>query len=206
MEPTTGNAITITVNGREFQTLRDLLPDSPGLNILFVAKTPTPESVQKGHYFQGKQGRSFWKMLKQYGMLKPATEFEDDVLLRHRYGLTDIAKMPRPFGHEPLPEEYRTGAHRILELIRVHTPKVTVFVYKRVLDKIIEFEFGITDRSTYGFNRDLEHYFGGRVFAFPLPATNCTREQSTAAMQEVATACAEFTNAHIERHRDYPSD
>jgi hypothetical protein len=54
MEPTTGNATTITVNDREFQTLRDLLPDSPGLNILFVAKTPAPESVQKGPLFSGK--------------------------------------------------------------------------------------------------------------------------------------------------------
>jgi hypothetical protein len=140
-------------------------------------------------------------MLKQYAILKPATEFEDDVLLQHRYGLTDIAKMPRPFGHEPSPEEYRTGAHRILELIRVHTLKVTVFVYKRVLDKIIKFEFGITERSTYGFNQDLEHYFGCRVFAFPLPGTSCTREQATAAMQKLATACAEFTNA-TSNHSD----
>ncbi len=113
MKRATDNAITVRVDGREFRTLRDLLPESPGLDILFVAKTPAPESVQKGHYFQGKQGRSFWKMLKQYGILTPTTDFEDDILLQHGYGLTDIAKEPRPFGQEPSREEYRTGARRI---------------------------------------------------------------------------------------------
>lgn len=194
VEPVTGNAITLTVEGREFRTLRDLLPESPGLNILFVAKTPAPESVQKGHYFQGKQGCSFWKILKQYRILGPTAGFEDDALLQHGYGLTDIAKEPRTFGHEPSVEEYQAGARRILELIRVHRPKITVFVYKRVLDKIIEFEFGITKRATYGFNQQVERYFGCKVFAFPLPGTSCTRELAKAAMDELATACGEFTN------------
>jgi len=129
-------------------------------------------------------------MLKQYAILRPTTDFEDDVLLQHGYGLTDIAKEPRPFGQEPSREEYRTGARRILELIRFHQPKVTVFVYKRVLDKMIQFEFGITHKSTYGFNQNLENSFGCRVFAFPLPGTSCTREQLTTAMQELATVCS----------------
>jgi len=194
VEPATGNAITLRVDGREFRTLRDLLPESPGLNILFVGKTPAPESVQKGHYFQGKQGRSFWRILRQYRILVPTTDFEDDALLQHGYGLTDIVKEPRPFGDEPSPEEYQAGASRILGHIRVHRPKVIVFVYKRVLDQIIQFEFGITKRARYGFNEQLEHYFGCRVFVFPLPGTSCTRELAKAAMEELAAACGEFTN------------
>jgi uracil-DNA glycosylase len=150
-------------------------PNSRGLNVLFVAKTPAPQSVRKGHYFQGAHGRSFWRILKQYGILKPSTEFEDDSLLQHRYGLTAIAKIPRPFGHEPSPEEYRAGAQRIRQLITMHGPKVVVFVYKRVLDALIQLEFGISKKSTYGFNRDLEEYFGCSVFVFPLPGTPYTK-------------------------------
>jgi mismatch-specific thymine-DNA glycosylase len=194
VKPATGNAITLSVDGREFRTLRDLLPESPGLNILFVGKTPAPESVQKGHYFQGKQGCSFWRMLRQYRILGPTTEFEDDTLLQHGYGLTDIAKEPRPFGHEPSPEEYQAGARRILGHIRVHRPKLTVFVYKRVLDRIIQFEFAIRKRASYGFNQHLERYFGCKVFAFPLPGTSCTKELAKAAMEDLATVCREFTN------------
>lgn len=192
---TTGNAITIEVDGRTIQTLRDILPESPGLKILFVGKTPAPESVQKGHYFQGAHGRLFWKSLKQYGILKPTTEFEDDSLLQQGYGLTDIAKIPRPFGHEPSPDEYRRGTERILQVIQLHQPKVVVFVYKRVLDRAIQLAFGLTKKSKYGFNRDLERHFGCKVFAFPLPGTPCTRDEIKAGMQALADTCTELEGA-----------
>jgi uracil-DNA glycosylase len=188
-----GNAITISIQGQEVQTLRDLLPEVRGLNILFVAKAPAPSSIRTGHYFQGSEGRLFWKVLKQYRILAPTTEFEDDSLLRHGYGLTDIAKKPRSLGREPSLSEYRSGAHRIMWLIWVHQPKVVVFVYKRVLDKVLHCEFGITRPSSYGFNPALEQYFGCQVFAFPLPHTRCTREHATAAMQELADVCTQFT-------------
>jgi G:T/U-mismatch repair DNA glycosylase len=101
MQAVTGNAITVVINGQEVRTLRDILPETPGLRVLFVAKTPAPGSVELGHYFQGVQGRLFWKLMKQYGLLRPTTDFEDDSLLDHGYGLTDIAKLPRPFDQEP---------------------------------------------------------------------------------------------------------
>jgi hypothetical protein len=53
--PRTNTAATV-VDGRSVQTLKDLSPESPGLEVLFVGKTPAPESVRIGHYFQGKQG------------------------------------------------------------------------------------------------------------------------------------------------------
>jgi hypothetical protein len=48
------NRVTININGKEFETLADLLPESGPLNILFIAKTPALISVEAGHYFQGK--------------------------------------------------------------------------------------------------------------------------------------------------------
>jgi mismatch-specific thymine-DNA glycosylase len=191
MPPRT-NATTIAVDGRCVQTLNDLLPESPGLNVLFVGKTPAPESVQIGHYFQGQQRRQFWKLLREYGIFEPTTEFEDDSLLSYRYGLTDIAKVPRPFREEPSPAEYKSGARRVMELVRMHQPRVIVFVYKKVLDTVARLEFGVSQRSSYGFNRGLEPYFRCRVFAFPLPGTPCGREQAKQAMQQLARACAEL--------------
>ena len=126
-----------------------------------MAKTPALPSVTAGHYFQGRQGASFWNSLKRYGLLRPTTQFEDDVLLEHGFGLTDIVKKPRAFNNEPSPREYGDGLPRILELIRTHRPKVVVFVYKGVLDKIIRLQFGRKQKTGYGFNKDLENDFGG---------------------------------------------
>ena len=198
MQAVTGNAITVVIDGQQVRTLRDILPKTPGLKVLFVAKTPAPGSVELGHYFQGVQGRLFWTQMKQYGLLRPTTEFEDDSLLDHGYGLTDIAKLPRPFGQEPSRSEYRAGTRRIIELVRAHRPKVVVFVYKKVLDNIVRFEFDIPKRANYGFNPWLEPYFGSRVFSFPLPGTPCKKGQAIVAMQELAgCACPEFSRALI---------
>jgi len=167
-------------------TLRDILPAAPGLHALFVAKTPAPPSVKAGHYFQGRQGTSFWNSLKKYGLLRWTTGFEDDVLLDHGYGLTDIVKVPREFGKEPSVQEYRDGLPRILEMIRTHHPKVVVFVYKGVLDAVISLQFRGKQKAKYGFNEDLESDFGARVFPFPLPGVgNCTTALICRAMQDL---------------------
>jgi len=185
------NAISMLVDNREVVTLRDILPETAGLRILFVAKTPTPASVQTGHYLQGRQGKMFWNRLKNSGLLTPTTTFEDDSLLSHGYGLIDLSKIPRQYGEEPTRAEYANGAQRILDLVKQHRPKVVVFVYKRVLDKIAEFRFGIRKKSQYGFNPWLETFFGARVFVFPLPGTPCNTLQAASAMRDLVSACRE---------------
>ncbi len=182
------NSTNIIVDGREVRNLRDILPANPGLRILFIAKTPAPISVKAGHYFQGTQGRMFWNRLIEYKLLRPTTPFEDDSLLDHQYGLTDIVKVARAYGNEPSDAEYAAGTQRILELVRVHRPKVVVFVFKRVLDQVLRFGLGITKKSGYGFNPSLESLFQSRVFAFPLPGTPCTSEKAECAMRELAAS------------------
>jgi uracil-DNA glycosylase len=185
MYPLKGNQTTVFSKGQELRTLRDILPVTPGLHVLFVAKTPAPRSVEAGHYFQGRHGTSFWNKLKTNGLLAPTTEFEDDSLLEHGYGLTDIVKVPHAYREEPSDQEYLDGLPRILELIRIHHPKVVVFVYKGVLDNIIRLQFESAKASVYGFNQYLESDFGTRVFAFPLPGTPCTTEQARLAMRDL---------------------
>ena len=182
-----GLQTVININGEEHITLKDILPNKPGLKILFVAKTPAPISVSAGHYFQGTQGSMFWNKLKEFKIINvPYGEFEDEYLLENQYGITDIVKKPRGYGNEPSDEEYRAGLSNILNLIKLHKPKVIVFVYKKVLDQILKFGFKIYQKSKYGFNIELEKHFDSKVFVFPMPGTPCRREDAHDAMQKLS--------------------
>ncbi|NLZ93028.1 MAG: hypothetical protein GX922_03295 [Firmicutes bacterium] len=183
-----GNQQVLKSNGNVFVTLKDLLPENGPMKMLIVAKTPAPKSVDAGHYFQGKQGKMFWNMLKKYNLLTvPADQFEDDGLLNHGYGITDIVKLPHEYSQEPTREEYRVGAERIIALIQRLQPEIVMFVYKKVLDNIIG-ELGVSTITTYGFNVSLGSLFGSKVFVFPMPGTPCTKEQQIKAMNDLVSA------------------
>jgi hypothetical protein len=115
----------------------------------------------------------------------PIGEFADDFLLRNKFGITDIVKVPRDYGNEPTNLDYKDGLNRILGLINKHKPKVILFVYKRVLDKILDLSFGHKSKSRYGFNAELDKYFKSKVFVFPMPGTPCTRELAIKSMNEL---------------------
>ena len=137
--------------------------------MLFIAKTPAPTSVEIGHYFHGRQGKMFWNKLVENGILSvtPNT-FEDENLLYHGYGITDIVKEPREFGNEPTRQEYQNGLKQIQQIIEKYKADITVFVYKRVLDNILKLSYGIKTKAEYGFNNDLQKLFGTKVFVFLL--------------------------------------
>ncbi len=177
---------TIKINGEEFKTLEDILPENGKLKILFIAKTPALNSVEKGHYFQGRQGKMFWNKLINSGLLKirPNT-FEDENLLDHNYGITDIVKKPRNYGNEPSNDEYQSGYDRIERIIERHDTDVIVFVYKKVLDNILKIAHGITEKSNYGLNKKLNNRFGTNVFVFPMPGTPCTKKEAERAMEDL---------------------
>jgi len=176
----------ITVDNKEYSTLRDILPDSGTLEILFIAKTPALLSVQVGHYFQGKQGKMFWNKLQEYGILHvPKGEHADEHLLFNNYGITDIVKIPRNYGNEPSDEEYIIGIKRIMGNINTFRPRVIIFVYKRVLDNILKHNFNLQTKSSYGFNPILEDYFHSKVFVFPMPGTPCNKEMADVFMEEL---------------------
>jgi len=176
----------IIVNGVKYSTLMDILPEKGKLEILFIAKTPAPISVDAGHYFQGKQGTMFWNKLNEYEILEvPYGKFADEYLLSNNYGITDIVKVPREFGNEPSKEEYIEGLNRILEIIKKYEPKIIVFVYKKVLDKILIYNFKISEKSKYGFNPKYEQLFNSKVFVFPMPGTPCTTYEAEISMNEL---------------------
>lgn len=188
MEPLIGNQAIIVMQGTEVLTLRDILPSASDFRVLIVGKTPIAESVNLGHYFQGKHGVMFWNRLREYGLLTATSGYEDDSLPGVGYGITDIAKTPREYGEEPSKEEYVDGAQRILSIIRERRPAVVVFVYKKVLDKMLRWAFGVRGKTRYGFNDSLQNFIGARVFVFPLPGTPCNRHDAKVAMLSLVSA------------------
>jgi len=176
----------ITVDGKQHETLADILPEVGNLEILFIAKTPATVSVAAGHYFQGKQGTMFWNRLSDYNILKVTNgKYADECLLSNKYGITDIVKVPRDYGSEPSDEEYKQGLQRILLTIEKYKPTVIVFVYKKVLDNIIRLNFGVSIKSNYGFNPQLDKYFKSKVFVFPMPGTPCKSDEAVLSMNKL---------------------
>jgi G:T/U-mismatch repair DNA glycosylase len=160
----------IEVDGTSVKTLSDILPSSGPMKMLIVGKTPALKSVEVGHYFQGQHGTMFWNKLKEYGLLSvPPGKYEDEVLLDHGYGITDIVKVPRSYGNEPSDAAYKAGLERMIGLISKLQPTVLLFVYKRVLDRILLLKRARVQTTNYGFNPSLEYVFGCQIFVFPMP-------------------------------------
>ncbi len=181
--------IELPLDGRLVPTLADILPERGPLRMLIVGKTPSPASVETGHYFQGRMGRGLWKRLDEAEVLRPVPGlFPDELLLEQGFGLTDICKLPRPFGEEPSEEEYREGWERVGPLLTKLRPRVLAFVYKGALDKVLRYCYGWEHKSCYGFNDDLMRTFGRRVFAVPLPGVACTAREARRYMQDLGTA------------------
>ncbi len=180
---------TLSIGERAVTTLADILPEAGPIRMLVVGKTPSPVSVEVGHYLQGRQGRLFWTRLEEYGILSCCDgRFHDELLIDHGFGITDIAKEPRAHGVEPSRDEYREGWERVDEIIARLRPRIVTFVYKGALDRVLRFNYGWQHSSAYGFNYDLMRTFGRRVFAFPLPGTPCTLRESRRAMEDLTKA------------------
>jgi double-stranded uracil-DNA glycosylase len=177
----------IAVDGAVVPTLADILPERGTLRALFIGKTPSPASVDAGHYFEGRMGKGLWKRLSDAEILSPAPGgFADDALLDAGFGVTDLCKVPRPFGDEPGRGEYEEGWARVSDLAQRLRPRILVFVYKGSLDKVLHYSFGWEHKSGYGFNDDLMRTFGRRVFAFPLPGVACTAREAQRHMADLA--------------------
>jgi double-stranded uracil-DNA glycosylase len=177
----------VDAGGLIVPTLADILPEQGTLKALFIGKTPSPASVDVGHYFEGKMGKGLWKRLGDAGILQaPDGGYGDDELLGAGFGVTDLCKVPRPFGDEPGREEYEAGWERVAAVVGKFRPRILVFVYKGSLDKVLHFSFGWEHKSCYGFNDDLARTFGRKVFAFPLPGVSCTAREAQRHMTDLA--------------------
>lgn len=178
-------------NGNEYKTLRDILPESGPIDILFIGKVPMEISVERGHYFQGNHGTAFWNMLSKYSILEKGQHlYYDEALVENNYGITDIVKKPKNYGNEPESIEYIEGKKRIMESIERYSPRVIVFIYKPPFEELIPKD----KKVDYGFNPHCDKYFGGaKTFLFPMPGIRrCNREKQFKVMCELKKTLLEI--------------
>jgi TDG/mug DNA glycosylase family protein len=132
--PTEGpHRTTITLDGREVTTLRDLPPARGGL--LFIGLNPSPVSVEAGHYHQGQLGRTFWRRLMDARILPRDTPIEraDDALVAAGHGITDLIKRPSP-RDDASDAELREGVGPLWQRVAIWRPGAVVFIYKRAAE------------------------------------------------------------------------
>jgi hypothetical protein len=129
--PGPGNhATTLTIDGTPIRTLEDLPPLRD--HLLFVGISPAPESVETGHYQQGKLGRTFWRRLMLATILPAGTAVEDadDALVAAGHGITDLAKSPAG-GDETSDPDLRSGVGPLWQKVAIWRPAAVVFIEKR---------------------------------------------------------------------------
>ena len=124
---------TIQVDGVAVETLADLPPLRDRL--LFVGLNPSPVSVEAGHYFQGRLGRTFWRRLITAEILPPATDIDtaDDALVAEGHGVTDLLKQPSP-RDDATDATLRAGVGPLWHKISIWRPAAVVFVWKRAAE------------------------------------------------------------------------
>lgn len=185
----------VIINGRKMPTLRDIIPDKLPVKMLIVGKYPAIESLQSGHYFQGKQGRTVWSLLKRYGLLKvPPNTYEDEVLVDHGYAATYAIKTHKPFAVEASDEEFFICIHELESLIKRLEPVVVLFAYKDVLDRILRLRYSCKKRACFGFNTEFELMLGYKAFVLPLPGAPCSRDKVNQMMRELREVLQRLDN------------
>ena len=125
----------------DVETLADIV--QPGLTVLFVGLNPSPVSVAKGHYHQGRLGQQFWRLLVEHRILpNPAHgQFHDDLLLANRFGITDIVKVPSARADNLDPADVDYGRVVLRKKIDDLKPRIVCSVYKKALEKLLETKF-----------------------------------------------------------------
>jgi TDG/mug DNA glycosylase family protein len=140
--------VTLVLDGQPTDTLQDLPPLRD--RILFVGLNPSPVSVEAGHYFQGRLGRTFWRRLVSATILPPETDIAaaDDALVALGHGLTDLIKAPSPRDNAS-DGTLRAGVGPLWQKVAVWRPAAVVFVWKRAAEAVagrhLEQPWGLLD-------------------------------------------------------------
>jgi TDG/mug DNA glycosylase family protein len=124
---------TIVIDGVEVETLADLPPLRDRL--LFIGLNPSPVSVEAGHYFQGRLGRTFWRRLMTADILPADTDIDtaDDALAAAGHGVTDLLKVPTA-RDEATDTVLRAGVGPLWQKVAIWRPAAIVFVWKRAAE------------------------------------------------------------------------
>ena len=107
-------------------TVRDII--APHLDVLFCGINPGLYTAQVGHHF-ARPGNRFWPTLHKAGFTpRQLSPFEDDELLRHRCGITNIVARASAAADELTREELERGAKTLVRKVRRFAPRYLAMV------------------------------------------------------------------------------
>jgi TDG/mug DNA glycosylase family protein len=101
------------------------LPDviALGLKVMFVGINPGLYSGAVGHHF-ARPGNRFWPVLYKAGFTeRQLSPFEEQELLKHSYGITNIVSRSTASASELSHEELENGGRRLRAKIRRYRPR-----------------------------------------------------------------------------------
>jgi double-stranded uracil-DNA glycosylase len=103
------------------RTVPDII--GPGLRVLFCGINPSLYSATVGHHF-ARPGNRFWPALHAAGFTERLlSPFEDALLLRHGYGLTNLVRRATATADQLTHDELAAGGRRLVRLVRRYRPE-----------------------------------------------------------------------------------
>lgn len=124
---------TIVLDGLPVETLADLPPLRN--HLLLVGASPSPISVEAGHYHQDPASRTLWHRLVAADVLPAGTPVEsaDDALVAAGHGITDLLKRPTRTD-DATDDDLRAGVGTLWQKVAVWRPAAILFVERRAAE------------------------------------------------------------------------
>jgi TDG/mug DNA glycosylase family protein len=102
--------------------MRDII--APGLNVLFCGINPSLYSAAVGRHF-ARPGNRFWPTLYAAGFTdRLLSPFEDEKLLEHGYGITNVVERATATAAELDESEFIKGGKTLEKKVRRYSPRV----------------------------------------------------------------------------------
>jgi double-stranded uracil-DNA glycosylase len=103
------------------KTVRDVI--APHLRVLFCGINPGLYTAAVGHHF-ARPGNRFWPVLHLAGFTERVLQpYEERELLRHGYGITNVASRATATAGELSADELIAGARRLTAKVRRYRPQ-----------------------------------------------------------------------------------
>lgn len=132
-------------------TLKDILAGD--LDLVFVGINPSLMAAHTGRYYAG-PGNHFYKLLYESKLIpEPLTYEEDDQLVQHKIGLTNMIARATRSSADLSRAEIKKGATFVQDKLKKFKPKIAVFNGKCIYEEFADnydkatFRFGLQPRK-----------------------------------------------------------
>jgi mismatch-specific thymine-DNA glycosylase len=148
-------------------TLKDILEDD--LDLVFIGINPSLMAAHTGRYYAG-PGNHFYKLLYESKLIPEAITYEEDQrLLEHKIGLTNIVARATRSSADLSKSEIRKGATFVKEKLKCFRPKIAIFNGKCIYEEFVE-KF---DKSSFHFGLQPTRVGDTALWVVPSSSARC---------------------------------